>query len=126
MTYTEVKKIVEEVTGIENIGDETRKMNISDARFVYYALCNRLVDRDIEKGNSIHYERMGLTVNRDRTSVIYGLSQWNTLKDSNFWWGSWVYKLAIETLKNRLKSKIWKGPEIDPINCIETEFAIVK
>lgn len=126
MTYTEIKMIVEEITEIEDISAHSRKRDIADARFIYYALCDKYVDPGRLIPISTHYERMGMVVDRDRTSVIHGMVQWRDLKNSKYWWGSWVYKLVIETLKNRLKSEIWKAPEIEPINCTETEFAILK
>lgn len=125
MTISQIKKIVEKVTGIDDLGASNRKRWISDSRFVFYQLAREYAKRP-EMAMSNHLQAIGNAVGRDRTTVIHGLNEFQHLSQDNFWHGGWVYKLCVERMKQELRESLMdKFIPSEPMLCKEVEFEVI-
>ena len=116
----ELKRMVEEATGINDIATSLRTRHISDSRFVYYGLCKRFLANFTFRG-------VGASVDRDHATVMYGLKQFNTLYETSDWFGKYLFDLLVYKITNdnyvaRLKDKMKNKKR----KCNTNVFAIQK
>ena len=100
---------------------------MSDARFVYYALCIKYVaNRKNTTIISKELRGIGIHVNRDRTSVIHGLKMWHELSRDDCWHGKWLHELCVEVAKSDLREQVWKAKKEKIEKCKPIQFEVVK
>lgn len=93
-----VKKVVENLTNIEDISIKCRKSYMVKARFIYMKLCMKFKSRLYHA--SLEY--VGKGVKRDHASVLHGLKKFG---DDNLYTSN-IYKEGLSIIKEYLDFKI--------------------
>jgi hypothetical protein len=93
-----VKKVVENLAGIEDISVKSRKAYIVKARYIYMELCMTFKSRLYH--TSLDY--IGKTINRDHATVLHGLKKF----DYDNLYELKIYKEALIDIKDYLQLKI--------------------
>ena len=75
MTCKEIKKTIDDFSGLD-ISIKCREPLYVDYRFIYYYMCKKYARKNIT------LKRIGEAINRDHSSVIYGLKQYENLHDT--------------------------------------------
>ena len=113
ITLEQVKETVERVyneTALEPILDisiKSRKRDLVDLRFTYFAICKAL-SKELKKPS---LERIGKEVDRDHASVIYGLKEFEHLYGKAGFSGNDIYSACINILAEHAGEGLSEGAE---------------
>ena len=116
MNNLDIKMVVEEVTGIFDIGIKSRSRTLTDARFVYYALSKKYL------GNRFRTSATGRQVNRDHSTVVHGLKQFDILYEVDSLPTKWMYQIC----EIKLREKFIEARILPPPFCRRKKYQVSK
>lgn len=93
-----IKAITEELTGIEDISTFKKPFDTVCARFLYYALCRYYSN----KHKYVSLGKIGKCINRDHSTVIYGLKKYDVLAEYNDFPYIKEYKKGVSIIWNMI------------------------
>lgn len=70
ITPKQVKKLVEEALGVDDLSTKRRTRGLAQGRFIYYKLARKFC-------RYASLKAIGDTVNRDHSTVVHGLNQYD-------------------------------------------------
>ena len=96
ITCRNIKKLIEQKSGIDNLGVRTRKGKFPAYRFVYFKLCRKFTTVSLE--TIANYVNLS-----NHATVIYGINKYDELQGSKFLSDAEsCYKEINELLTNKL------------------------
>lgn len=103
LQYIEIKKRIENYTGVKDIGSKSRNREGVYLRTVYYQL-------SLEYITQFNDSKCGAVVNRDRCSVLYHLKNWRYVRNYPDFKYKYLYNMLSE--------------ELDSLRAVQKKYAL--
>ena len=121
MNYEFIKELIEEKSGIDDIGIKSRKQFVKDCRYVYCQLSKMYVD-------DFSLASCGKLINRDHATVYYGLGIFNKDYGTKSFLANNIYDICNPILKYMYIEEISKdaNEKIESLNELISSYKSIR